>query len=128
MVGVRGALNVGPAGKGMGVVEEERGQCAMRRSGAEERNRVAVGPEGGKGQQLWPLLMKEKSDHASYVCQLASYPLGHLKDNSGSGHDSASPLCVICFQAWLVSDRTDLIYNYYEACTEFKQTTLGKYC
>lgn len=113
----------------MGVLDEERGQCVVRRSGGEERNRAAVGPERGEGQQWWPKLIKERvSDHTSNVCQLASYPLGHLKDNSASGHDSASPLCVICLQAWLVSDRTDLIYNYHEPWTEFKQTTLGKCC
>lgn len=127
MVVVRGALNVGPAGKSMGVEEEERGQCAMRRSGAEERNRVAVGPEGGGAATIVAHAHEREVGSRLLCLSVSQLPTG-TSEGPGSGHDSASPLCVICLQAWLVSDRTDLIYNFYEAWTEFKQTTLGKCC
>lgn len=33
---------------------------------------------------------------------------GHLEANILLGHDSLSPLCVICLQSWLLSVRADM--------------------
>lgn len=65
VVVVRGVSNPGPAEKGVGVEEDERGQCADHRGRGQQ-----WWLERGEGQRWWPKLIKERvSDHTSNVCQ-----------------------------------------------------------
>lgn len=97
VVVVRGVSNPGPAEKGVGVEEDERGQCALcrpQRTGA-----AVVAREGGRAAMVAQAHKREGvRSHLQCLSFRASgsCPLGHLEDNSPSGHDSVSPLCVIC--------------------------------
>lgn len=68
--------------------------CRPQRTGA-----AVVAREGGRAAMVAQAHIREGvRSHLQCLSVRASgsCPLGHLEDNSPSGHDSVSPLCVIC--------------------------------